>query len=273
MKAKRIKPIALFFFLCGIIGIIGIIGVLVFAASARQRLPVIAYHHIQEDVAGADIDSIPYIVTVAAFEKQMKYLYDNNYHAITPDELTDFLYNGKALPRKSVFIQFDDGYYSNIALAYPILQKYGLKATVFLITAETAITTAPTGRGELSYISKSDMTGASDVFTYSSHTHSLHEFAGDSTLFLMASRAEILDDLRQSFEIIDNHTIMSYPHGQYNDEKIEMIKEAGIKAAFTTKRGYVTKSADPYKLSRFSVFNKTSFAGFVIYVRGVRFYP
>ncbi len=41
---------------------------------------------------------------------------------------------GEPLPRNSVVLTFDDGYASNYHLAYPILRKYNLPATIFAAT-------------------------------------------------------------------------------------------------------------------------------------------
>ncbi len=267
MKVKRIKSVILCFLGCALAG------TLYCYVSVRRNIPVIAYHHIQDIAEGAVNGDNPYVVSVDIFEKHMKYLRDNNYHAITPEELIDYLYNGINLPRKSIFIQFDDGYYSNIALAYPVLRKYGLKATVFMITAETVTDQSRQDAFSYAYITESSMENTGDVFSFASHTHRLHELDGARTAFYLASEAEISDDLRESFKIARNHSVISYPHGQYNDNNIAAVKNAGVQAAFTTNKGYITKNSDPFKLRRFTVFNNTSFFGFVAYVRGLRYYP
>ncbi len=68
------------------------------------------------------------------FDWQMKYLVDHGYHTITPDELYDFLAGTGKLPERPVLITFDDGYVDNYTTAYPILKKYNLKATIFVVT-------------------------------------------------------------------------------------------------------------------------------------------
>ena len=42
--------------------------------------------------------------------------------------------NGTPLPEKPVILTFDDGYVDNYKNAYPILEKYNLKGTIFLIS-------------------------------------------------------------------------------------------------------------------------------------------
>ena len=68
------------------------------------------------------------------FDWQMKYLVDHGYHTITPDELYNYLEGTGTLPDRPVLITFDDGYVDNYTHAYPILKKYNLKATIFVVT-------------------------------------------------------------------------------------------------------------------------------------------
>lgn len=72
-------------------------------------------------------------MTLSEFEKQMHLL------AMTmrPVSLRDALHTlrrGQRLDHKSVAVTFDDGYENNVALALPVLRRYGIPATIFLST-------------------------------------------------------------------------------------------------------------------------------------------
>ena len=108
---------------------IGIIGLCVYRMHAADRaVPVLNYHQIN------DRDENSLTVHTDQFEEEMKYLVDNGYHTITPEEMLDAWENGTPLPDKPVILTFDDGYVDNYKNAFPILQKYNLKATIFLIS-------------------------------------------------------------------------------------------------------------------------------------------
>lgn len=57
-----------------------------------------------------------------------------HYHVLSMDEVTDSLENGRALPLNPAVLTFDDGFASNYHLAFPILKRYNLQATIYLET-------------------------------------------------------------------------------------------------------------------------------------------
>ena len=69
------------------------------------------------------------------FELQMRYLKENGYHVVTPEELLAFLEYRQGLPKKSVLITIDDGYRSAYNIAYPVLKKNGFTTTLFNYTS------------------------------------------------------------------------------------------------------------------------------------------
>lgn len=49
--------------------------------------------------------------------------------------------------------------------------------------------------------------------------------------------------------------VISYPHGHYNRDTFQVVKEQQLQAAFTTEEQAITAGADPYRLGRFQVGN------------------
>jgi len=92
-----------------------------------RAVPALMYHHVCPH---------PGLVTVSpkTFEEHMAYLARKKYRALAADEFLEFLQGKRALDGRNVLITFDDGYLDNYVYAYPILQRYGLKATIFTIT-------------------------------------------------------------------------------------------------------------------------------------------
>ena len=72
------------------------------------------------------------IISIENFEKQIEYISQKR-NIISLEELVRRIEQGKFSPYTAA-ITFDDGYYDFFLNAYPILKKYHVPATVFLIT-------------------------------------------------------------------------------------------------------------------------------------------
>lgn len=85
---------------------------------------------------------------------------------------------GEALPEKPVVITFDDGYQSNYEYAYPILKKYGMKATIFVIGSSVGKDEyKDTGLPMLPHfgVSEAREMENSGLISIQSHTYDLHQ--------------------------------------------------------------------------------------------------
>ncbi len=91
------------------------------------RLPILMYHNITKRIS----DSKGLTIGVDVLEAQLAYLAMKGYKTFHFSELQDFN-SSNPLPKKTVIITFDDVYVNQMDLAYPLLQKYNLKATFFI---------------------------------------------------------------------------------------------------------------------------------------------
>jgi peptidoglycan/xylan/chitin deacetylase (PgdA/CDA1 family) len=74
----------------------------------------------------------PSFITRTNFEWQLRYL-SQRASVLSLAEALSRLEAGN-LPRGAVALTFDDGYANNLTLAYPILRKFRIPATIFLVT-------------------------------------------------------------------------------------------------------------------------------------------
>ncbi|MCG2675725.1 polysaccharide deacetylase family protein [bacterium] len=91
-----------------------------------MSIPVLMYHHVNEL-------KDKFTISPDDFQTQMEYLARKNYQTLFLNELIDSLKKGK--DKRRMVLTFDDGYLDNWVYAYPILKKYNLKATIFVITS------------------------------------------------------------------------------------------------------------------------------------------
>jgi CelD/BcsL family acetyltransferase involved in cellulose biosynthesis/peptidoglycan/xylan/chitin deacetylase (PgdA/CDA1 family) len=93
----------------------------------RQALGRIVYYHRVND------DNDPFFPSVATdvFERQMRFM-ARHYKMVSLRRLIEHLESGD--PGTVFTITFDDGYRDNFENAFPILERYGIPATIFLTT-------------------------------------------------------------------------------------------------------------------------------------------
>ena len=179
------------------------------------------------------------------FDWQMKYLVDHGYHTITPDELYDFLAGQGTLPDRPVLITFDDGYVDNYTNAYPILKKYNLKATIFIVTGFVSKRKGYLTWDQLREMEQNGITMQSHTVTHAP----LPELPDDRI------REELVESKRQAEEEL-GHPIefIAYPTGVHDLHIVGIAKEAGYKGGFTVKYGNVDRSSNIYAMERVPIF-------------------
>lgn len=222
-----------------------------------KSISILSYHHLlkNEENPFPNNDSV---LSVENFQEQMKYLHDNNFNAITLDELEKFLRGEIKLPKNSIVITFDDGYKSNYIYAYPVLKEYGFKASIFMITK--LITNEPTkfDPKTLQYLSWKEMKETKDVFEYASHTDDLHRLDAKNKSFLVVQPKDVVyADLKKTQELLET-TYLAYPYGQYTKNTMSILNDLNFKMAFTTKSGTVKPGNDMLKLKRYVISPNTS---------------
>ena len=183
------------------------------------------------------------------FDWQMKYLVDHGYHTISIDELYDFLAGQGTLPDRPVLITFDDGYVDNYTNAYPILKKYNLKATIFIVTGFVS-----KRRGYLTWDQLREMEKNGIMAQSHTVTHAPLPELSDERI-----REELVESKRQA-ETELGHPVefIAYPTGVHDLHIVSIAKEAGYRGGFTVKYGNVDRSSNVYALERVPVFRTSA---------------
>ncbi|MFL9923605.1 polysaccharide deacetylase family protein [Herbaspirillum lusitanum] len=99
------------------------------ASRGNERLCILTYHRVLE----APDPLLPSEVDLATFRWQMK-LMARCFNVLPLSEALERMQE-QTLPPRAVCVSFDDGYRSVYELALPVLQEFGLPATVFTTTA------------------------------------------------------------------------------------------------------------------------------------------
>ncbi|SMO86087.1 Polysaccharide deacetylase [Chryseobacterium rhizoplanae] len=219
-------------------------------AFPHNRLVILMYHQIEKE-SHEDLT-----VSLKNLEQQFSYLSRKKYTSQFFSELT-------ASTKKNIIITFDDGYRNNLEYLPSLLEKYNLKATIFI----------PTEFIEKGYNNYSMMTFDEirnldkKYFEIALHSHSHENLRTSSINF-------IEKDLKKNMEILDAQNIrysrvLAYPYGKYpqkKDDKLiffSILKKIGIDFAVRigNKVNYYP-TRHPYELCRIDIKGKDSIIKF-----------
>jgi peptidoglycan/xylan/chitin deacetylase (PgdA/CDA1 family) len=199
-------------------------------------VPILEYH-----VLGAPSADAPYPELYVArpdFHRQMDWLDEHGYEAVTLEAVEDAWYHGGTLPPKPIVVSFDDGYRPQFTFALPELRKHGWPGVLNL-------------KAKGSDLYTSNVEAMIDAgWELAAHTiHHLDLTTLDSAQLheeVAGSRAI----LRREYGVpVDN---FCYPAGRFDETAIAAVKAAGYTGATTEIPGYATRER-PYELARFEI--------------------
>ena len=100
----------------------------------RPPLTVLGYHRVLEGPLEKITTCPPGMVaTPEMFERQIAHA-ARRYRMVSLEEISEACEAGRPLPPRACHVTFDDGWRDNHAIAYPILRRLGVPATVFVTT-------------------------------------------------------------------------------------------------------------------------------------------
>lgn len=99
-------------------------------------IPVLLYHFVGRETLERDGRSVSrFNVTAADFEAQLMLLKQLGYHPVTVGEIAAAMEGKATLPERPIVLTFDDGWREQYDVAFPILQRYRMRATFFVSTS------------------------------------------------------------------------------------------------------------------------------------------
>lgn len=207
------------------------------------KVPTLMYHAVSDNCWG--IDSL--FLSPSKMEEQLKWLTENNYTPIWFEDLPRL----KEI-KKPILLTFDDGYQDNYTELFPLLKKYQVKATVFMITGSI---------GAENYLTEAQIKemNASGLVSFQSHTVS-HRLLTD------ISAEDLATELKQSKETLYNLTgkkpfVFCYPTGKQNAKVREAVAKEYQFALLMSGDTWVT-GEDPLLIHRKFVSRSTSMSQF-----------
>ncbi|KKR82046.1 MAG: Polysaccharide deacetylase [Parcubacteria group bacterium GW2011_GWD2_40_9] len=196
-----------------------------------QEISVLCYHSISEE--NWDLSISP-----TRFEEQMIFL-KKRYKFVTLEDVVCFIKKEKDLPKKAVAITFDDGYSDLYFGAMPILKKYGISATIFIVNDKDAsIKNMGAKINMLEEYQIKEMKRNNIDFQFHSKTHRLLDNLSSKEI------EEELDNKPNKFRYF------AYPGGHYLVEAVDVLKKNNFEAGFTIRPGLIKEGTDIFLINR-----------------------
>lgn len=223
-----------------------------YSAEIASSIAVLNYHYIVNKDAGELKECVQSIcITDTQYEEELKYLKDNGYYTATMKDTELFLTGKVNLPKKTVVITIDDGWY--VARNIALLEKYEMHGTLFLI-----------GNIAQPDAYKSDYL---EIHSHGWNIHNIGECPGNlGGAILCKDKQYLLDDLKKSRDSLNNTTYFCYPFYEYNERAIEILKEAGFTMAFKGGRVKAKPGVNLFKVPRYSITNSDTLKDFISYI-------
>lgn len=104
--------------------------------EGEMIVPIFLYHFVGRQTLERNGRSVSrFNVTAADFEAQLALLQALGYHSVTIGEIAAALEGTAVLPGRPIALTFDDGWREHYDVVFPLLQRYGMRATFFVTTS------------------------------------------------------------------------------------------------------------------------------------------
>ncbi|MFL5803106.1 MAG: polysaccharide deacetylase family protein [Roseiflexaceae bacterium] len=229
--------------------------------KTAAQVPILMYHHIAVPANPKDVRNSRLAVPPGQLDEQLAYLQRAGYTTITLDDLTAALERGAALPAKPVILTFDDGYEDFYSSAYPLLQRYSDKATIYIISGRV---------GKLGYMTWGELheLAASPLITVGAHTRTHPQLATKKPDRVRDELAGSKADLESQLHLIVLH--LAYPSGSYDKQTLELAGACGYKTAVTVHYGVRERADKLLELPRVFVNGGAPLADLIAGLEGQR---
>lgn len=214
-----------------------------------QRIPILAYHRIVDDLPTDDYYDI--CMRRELFETQMRTLAAEGYVTLPLETASQLMRSRAPISQKCFVLTFDDGYLDTFEVAVPTLRELGFTATVFVVAGLV-------GRRSLWDAGKCCTAPLMDWahldqllrwgFSIGSHTLThpeLRFLRPDDAHYEIAHSRRVLED-RLGVPI----TTFCYPFGEWDDTSYRLVRAAGYSTACndfwrTEHRPFALARTDP----------------------------
>lgn len=207
----------------------------------KVKLPIVMYHYVEVvkdegDRIRKSLNIHPYV-----FERQMKALSDAKFETYFVKDVPTILRGVNHISTRSAVLTFDDGYEDFYTYAFPILKKYNIKSTIYLVWNFI---------GRKGFLNKKQINEIIDSGIVEVGSHAVNHI-GLSGLPVKSEKFQIDDSkdlLEEEFGI--EISTFAYPYGSYDERSTKLVEDAQYIAAVSVKSGAFHSPDEMFALKR-----------------------
>lgn len=224
-------------------------------ADEPVPLPVIMYHSIYTDTPSE------YAVTPEQVENDLQWLKNNGYGTVTAEQVIAYTQHRGDLPENAVMITLDDGFYNNLSVLVPLLEKYDMTAVVSVVGSYIDNDAVKDPHNpKYSYLTWEDIGSLikSGRIETGNHTYAMHSLydgrigcsinEGESEEEYRTALSDDIQRLQEEFhdKIGFYPVIFTYPFGSVSRESLPVIRDSGFFMTLTCREqmNYITRERD-----------------------------
>jgi len=205
--------------------------------------PIFTFHNIATAPAKADKATQSLYVPPAELEKILQDLQKNNYKTLFASEMAAYLAKGEHAPKDTVALTFDDGLENFYTNALPLLKKYNMKASLYIMTGVRSPEYLTTDQ-----MKEIDKTGLVEIGSHTVYHADLPTKTPEEQDKELRGSKKMLEDLL-GHEI----SVICYPYGDYNSEVEALAKSIGYKYGLSYNHHPLADTGDVFAIDRAGV--------------------
>lgn len=230
-------------------------------AGYYRSIPILCYHQFTRDEAAHRLE-----LRARDFEAQLRYLRDEGYQFLAFEDVAAMVRQQRPIPEKAVVLTIDDGYGSVYDVAWPLLQKYNARATLFIYTDFIGAGAAMTWE----QLRELDASPLIEVESHGKSHASLARLPEDSDA--EAYKLRLVNEISGSEAAFMARLgraprFLSYPYGNSSRVIADLLRDSGYDLAATVTRGPNGSFVDPFLLHRTMIYADHSLSDLKKFVR------
>ncbi len=209
--------------------------------SAALHIPILMYHYVEHvkdtrDTFRQKLDTYP-----ETLDSQLKTLTQDGYTFLYASDVGEIIDGKESLPLKPVVLTFDDGYGDFYTDALPVLKKYHVKSTAYIVSGFL-------GKPNYMTTKQLEAVNSSGIVEIAAHT----EHHIDLQHATQAKASEEIVGSKTALETLLHIPIVSfaYPGGRFNPTVIQSVEHAGFTTGVSTLPGTEVSPGNRFILFR-----------------------